>query len=328
MNVHEHDNVKFISRAINYDWMSWEFRDSSGGTPFSAEDAVSYRGLIIDGFNDEVIIIYNASWDIDGWQIRSVFHKNSGEVVYSNWATIRLVGDQTWTDPDTIPVRPDRPVVIDVPDGYDDEDTVPIQPTGEEYIGPTTLYVTASGALLRTGPTENASFNGYREAGETVVVEATINGWLRLAGTDLYISGSNVSSDRWDVFQFAIEKYGTIMLVDLSEQHAYCYVDYSCIGETDCVTGDAYSSPTPYGLYRVWSKQADFNMLDDPRYYTTYATFFNDGIAIHDADGWRSEYGGSIYQGNGSHGCVNTPAWFAELVYQNSTNGTPVLVVP
>ena len=94
------------------------------------------------------------------------------------------------------------------------------------------------------------------------------------------------------------------------------------------MTGDAYTSPTPIGLYSVWSKRADFNMLDDPTYYTTYATFFNNGIAIHDADHWRSEYGGTIYQGGGSHGCVNTPAWFAELVYFNSTNGTPVLVIP
>ena len=34
---------------------------------------------------------------------------------------------------------------------------------------------------------------------------------------------------------------------------------------------------------------------------------FNGNVGIHDADTWRSEYGGEIYKTSGSHGCVNTP---------------------
>ena len=118
--------------------------------------------------------------------------------------------------------------------------------------------------------------------------------------------------------------YETIMIVDLTNQHAYCCVDGEVIADADCVSGDSQMSPTPTGFYNVWCQRADFNMLGC--YYVAYATFFNNGIAIHDADAWRSEYGGTIYQWGGSHGCINTPRWFAEIVYNNSTIGTPVYV--
>lgn len=134
------------------------------------------------------------------------------------------------------------------------------------------------------------------------------------------------ASTAWmpDVAAEYAAQYGTIMVVDITNQHAYCCVGGEVIADTDCVTGDLYNSPTPTGLYSVWYKRSDFYMMDT--YYSAYATFFNGGIAIHDADAWRSEYGGTIYQGSGSHGCVNTPRWFAELVYYNADYGTPVYV--
>ena len=125
------------------------------------------------------------------------------------------------------------------------------------------------------------------------------------------------------VWEYA-EAYKNIMIVDLTNQHVYCCVDGAIIADADCVSGDLYNSPTPTGLYNVWYKNADFYMMDV--YYSAYAVFFNDGIAIHDADAWRCEYGGTIYQGDGSHGCINTPRWFAEIVYNNSWIGTPVYV--
>ena len=125
------------------------------------------------------------------------------------------------------------------------------------------------------------------------------------------------------VLEYA-EEYDDIMIVDLDDQHVYCVVGGEVIADSDCVSGDLETSPTPTGLYDVWYKNSDFYMKD--RYYTAYATFFNDGIAIHDADAWRDEYGGDIYQWGGSHGCINTPRWFAKIVYNNTQIGTPVYV--
>ena len=120
------------------------------------------------------------------------------------------------------------------------------------------------------------------------------------------------------------EWYGTIMVVDIANQHVYCCVDGEIIADADCVTGDLYNSPTPTGLYSVWYMVRGLYMMG--AYYTEYAAFFNGEIALHDADAWRSEYGGTIYQGSGSHGCVNLPRWFAEIVYANTVIGTPVYV--
>ena len=53
--------------------------------------------------------------------------------------------------------------------------------------------------------------------------------------------------------------------------------------------------------------------------------FIGGGWGLHDAT-WRSSFGGSIYKGGGSHGCVNLPYDVAEKMYQVIEVGTPVLV--
>ena len=83
-------NVIFEAQAENYDWVSWEFRIGLDGEPFSAEQAVFDYGIIIEGFNRERILIYGVDWEMDGWQIRAVFHKNNGEVAFTDWAKIGL----------------------------------------------------------------------------------------------------------------------------------------------------------------------------------------------------------------------------------------------
>ena len=51
------------------------------------------------------------------------------------------------------------------------------------------------------------------------------------------------------------------------------------------------------------------------------------GVGIHDST-WRSdsEYGGTTYQGNGSHGCINTPYDIAEKIYKTISPGIPVVI--
>ena len=304
------EKVLFIARAENYEQMSWEFMDANGEV-FSAEDAVKYHGQIIDGYNSETLTIWNASWTINEWQVRAIFYNFTlGERFYTNWARIRLVEEPEPYIPPAPPAQPDPPSSGD----------------NITYFEARQLYVIGSGVLIRFWP--GGDWNTSVEAGQVVAVDGETGNWYRLADGSGYISKDYVSDNRWDIWDHFVNMYGTGAIVDKTNQHAYFYVDGTLMGETDCVTGDAYSSPTPIGLYQMWYFRENFNMQDNPAWYTTYASFFNGGIAIHDADHWRSEYGGTIYQGNGSHGCVNTPAWFAELVYNNSQICTPVLVIP
>jgi hypothetical protein len=53
---------------------------------------------------------------------------------------------------------------------------------------------------------------------------------------------------------------------------------------------------------------------------------FTGNVGIHDADGWRSSYGGEIYKTNGSHGCVNTPYEAAKTIFETISVGTAVVV--
>lgn len=61
--------------------------------------------------------------------------------------------------------------------------------------------------------------------------------------------------------------------------------------------------------------------------YESKVTFwmpFNGNIGIHDAS-WRYSFGGEIYKGNGSHGCVNAPKYLAKTIFENIEDGTPII---
>ena len=122
--------------------------------------------------------------------------------------------------------------------------------------------------------------------------------------------------------------YGdTFILISIDQQHMWYYLDGELYCETDVVTGnaDGYYN-TPRGQYRIYSK-ARCTYLNGPGYssYVDYWMAFNGDIGIHDAS-WRSSFGGNIYKGNGSHGCVNTPFNAAKDIYNHASIGTRVIV--
>ena len=145
-------------------------------------------------------------------------------------------------------------------------------------------------------------------------------------GTDSDEDGDYYEDYSWvsDVVLEYAEDYETIVIVDLNEQHAFCCVDGEIIDDADCVSGDLYNSPTPKGLYSIWGKQKDYYVYDT--YYSEYAIFSAKGATIYDADAWRSDYGGTIYKGDGSNGSIDVPGWFAEVIYNNTTVGTPIYI--
>jgi len=46
---------------------------------------------------------------------------------------------------------------------------------------------------------------------------------------------------------------------------------------------------------------------------------------MHDAT-WRKKFGGTIYEKDGSHGCVNMPLDVTDDIYNNVSVGTKVLI--
>lgn len=119
----------------------------------------------------------------------------------------------------------------------------------------------------------------------------------------------------------------TYVEVDMGEQMMYYYVNGVQKLSTPVVTGNtARRMGTPSGVNYVYSKQRN-RVLRGPGYASPVDFWMpvKGGIGIHDAS-WRSKYGGTIYQTNGSHGCINTPRDIMVELYDSVEVGTPVVM--
>jgi lipoprotein-anchoring transpeptidase ErfK/SrfK len=118
----------------------------------------------------------------------------------------------------------------------------------------------------------------------------------------------------------------TYVEVDMGRQHLSFYKNGSLVVQGDVVTGNVSNGhPTPEGIYRLKYKEKNATLKgQDYNSPVEYWMPFNGGIGIHDAS-WRSQFGGSIYMTDGSHGCVNSPYDLAKTVFDNIEEGTPVV---
>ena len=119
----------------------------------------------------------------------------------------------------------------------------------------------------------------------------------------------------------------TYIEIDMTEQVMYYYENGVLLLETPVVTGNtSRRMGTPSGVNYVYGKQKDRILRGEG--YASHVNFWmpvKGNIGIHDAS-WRSNYGGTIYQTNGSHGCINTPYNAMEELYDMVEVGTPVVM--
>ncbi len=119
----------------------------------------------------------------------------------------------------------------------------------------------------------------------------------------------------------------TYIEVDMTEQKMYYYEEGNLMLETDVVTGNiGRHMGTPEGVNYVYNKQT--NKILRGRDYASFVKFWmpvKGNYGIHDAS-WRKTFGGTIYQKNGSHGCINTPSDVMEELYEMVEIGTPVVM--
>lgn len=118
----------------------------------------------------------------------------------------------------------------------------------------------------------------------------------------------------------------TYVEINITMQHLWFYKDGKLITQGDVVTGNPNrGNATQVGIYMLNYKQKG-STLRGPGYEAevTYWMPFNGNIGIHDAS-WRYSFGGDIYKGNGTHGCVNVPLYLAKTIFDNIEDGTPVI---
>lgn len=120
--------------------------------------------------------------------------------------------------------------------------------------------------------------------------------------------------------------YKKYILVDISDQTLKYYVKGKVKLKSKVVTGGR-GCGTPTGRFKLHRKARNVN-LTGPGYVSHvnyWMPFIGQSYGMHDAS-WRSEFGGSIYKYNGSHGCVNMPRSKVSKLYKMVPNGTRVII--
>lgn len=124
---------------------------------------------------------------------------------------------------------------------------------------------------------------------------------------------------------------GNYVEVDLTSQHLWFYMGGQLVVESDIVSGMPKDNrETATGIFPLAYKESPSVLKGgqgNGAYETkvTYWMPFHDGQGLHDAP-WRSSFGGSIYQTNGSHGCVNLPPNVAQTIYENIEEKVPIIL--
>ena len=119
----------------------------------------------------------------------------------------------------------------------------------------------------------------------------------------------------------------TYIEISIADQHLWAYVDGECVMDTSVVTGNTGNHDTPRGVFSILYKErgATLTGADYSSYVDYWMPITWSGVGLHDAT-WRSNFGGSIYTYDGSHGCINLPSWAASSLYGTYAAGTPVVI--
>ena len=148
--------------------------------------------------------------------------------------------------------------------------------------------------------------------------------WLLLAGdsaerSPVWLEGAWTRGDN-DIGDTYVE-------IDYTNQRMWYYKDGVLLVETPVVTGNVSAdTASPEGVFCLVGKEEDAVLVgEDYKTPVEYWMPFYGGVGIHDADSWRTSYGGDIYLWSGSHGCINTPTAQAAIIFQNIEVGTPIV---
>lgn len=126
---------------------------------------------------------------------------------------------------------------------------------------------------------------------------------------------------------------GTYVYISIGEQKLTYFENGKVRLECPVVTGNIYTDhATPRGTYSLNYKSQNVTLKGTEDNGDKYESFVNywmafigSSVGMHDAS-WRNVFGGNIYMGGGSHGCVNMPMGAAAELFSLIEPGTPVLV--
>ena len=171
---------------------------------------------------------------------------------------------------------------------------------------------------------ENICKVNLRDNNNNVLDSIPANSCMRVKGT--YSKDTSRIVVEWKgkegtVIKSSTTKIKDIIVVNIAKQEVTLIKNNVVLLKTPCVTGHVTNSPTIKGYYSIDYKQRDYYLQG--RYFVKYWMPFEGNYGLHDAS-WRTNFGGTIYKNDGSHGCVNLPESAAKTIFDNSYAGMKV----
>lgn len=175
--------------------------------------------------------------------------------------------------------------------------------------------------------------------GETVTVNHETYGWKIDEATEveklLEALKSGESQELTPVYLESARSYNngdgydigdTYVEIDYTNQRMWYYKDGKLLVDTPVVTGNTSKNwGSPEGIFCIYNLEQNAILKGED--YKTPVDFwmpYMEGVGIHDAK-WRGQFGGTLYQNEGSHGCINTPWDQAKIIFDSIEIGDPVI---
>ena len=197
-------------------------------------------------------------------------------------------------------------------------------------------------AVLRFVASKSADFSGSAKRGFTTSYGTVIN--LDVEYYDNTIDQAAMYADLMNCLTNKITPYkgtanfldaedsnmaygGNYIEIDLNNQCLWLYKDGLLVTSSPLTSGTVlYGYCTPTGVYAI-KKKSTCVTLTGPTWasYVTYWMPFSGPYGLHDAT-WRTNFGGTTYLKDGSHGCINLPFEKAEIIFNNIKVGTKVII--
>lgn len=204
------------------------------------------------------------------------------------------------------------------PSGQADKETISMlnQRYGEIARMPKVLVISTELVEVREGPSENCPSVGQLGNGTVCVQLESTREWTKVKfGTDEigWIKTCNLTD--------------TFVKVDIQMQSLLFVKNGKEIVYSPVITGCEYKGKsTPIGNYTVERLEENANIVGTTTVCFWIVISLSLMIGIHDADGWRAQYGGAIYKSDGSNGCINTPDSAAKKIYAQIELGMTIVI--
>ena len=118
------------------------------------------------------------------------------------------------------------------------------------------------------------------------------------------------------------------MEIDLTAQRMVFYKDGTPTADAQIVSGNPFvpNCATPVGCYTTGEMKSGCTVNgEDYPSAVNYWIPFDGNLGISDAP-WRMDFGGQLYEFEGTHGSICAPSDQVQIIFSNVEKNTPIVI--